>query len=57
VLARFDVGGLILWLCNQLVHTSSRATEPKELTDAYDLNPGITRAVLWPKSKQRALVF
>jgi hypothetical protein len=29
VLACLDVGGLILWLCNQLVHTSSRATAPK----------------------------
>ncbi len=40
-------GGLIFWLSNELVYYYLAHTYVEELADAYDLNPGITRALLW----------
>jgi hypothetical protein len=40
-------GGLIFWLCNELVYFYVARSYAEELADAYDLNRGITRAILW----------
>lgn len=47
VLACLLIGGLIFWLFNELVYYYAARTYAEELADAYDLNPGFTRAVLW----------
>jgi hypothetical protein len=47
VLACLVVGGLIFWLCNELVYYYVARTYAEELADAYDLNAGFTRAILW----------
>lgn len=47
LLACLLVGGLLFWLCNELVYYYVARTYVEELADAYDLNPGITRAILW----------
>ncbi|WP_407189552.1 hypothetical protein [Bradyrhizobium centrosematis] len=47
ILACLLFGGLILWLCNELVYFYLARSYTEELADAYDLNPGITRAILW----------
>ncbi len=41
------VGGLIFWLCNELVYFFIARSYTQELADAYDLNRGVTRGVLW----------
>src|SRR5215216_2795866 len=47
VLACILFGGLIFWLCNELVYYFIARSYAEELADAYDLNTGITRAILW----------
>lgn len=47
LLACLLVGGLLFWLCNELVYYYVARTYVEELADAYDLNAGITRAILW----------
>ena len=47
VLACLIVGGLIFWLCNELVYYFVARGYAEELADAYDLNPGVAKAVLW----------
>jgi hypothetical protein len=47
LLACILVGGLIFWLCNELVYYYLARSYAEELADAYDLNRGITRAILW----------
>lgn len=47
ILACVVIGGLIFWLCNELVYYYVARTYAEELADAYDLNTGITRAILW----------
>lgn len=47
VLACVLVGGLIFWLCNELVYYYVARSYTEELADAYDLNPGVTRTILW----------
>ncbi|MDI3564208.1 tetratricopeptide repeat protein [Bradyrhizobium sp. Arg816] len=47
ILACVIIGGLILWLCNELVYYYVARTYAEELADAYDLNTGVTRAILW----------
>jgi hypothetical protein len=47
LLACLIVGGLIFWLCSELVYFYLARSYTEELADAYDLNPGITRAILW----------
>jgi hypothetical protein len=47
IVACVVVGGLILWLSNELVYFYVARTYAEELADAYDLNAGITRAILW----------
>ena len=41
------IGGLIFWLFNELVYYYVARSYAEELADAYDLNRGITRAILW----------
>jgi hypothetical protein len=41
------VGGLIFWLCNEFVYFYMARSYSEELADAYDLNRGFTRGVLW----------
>jgi TPR repeat protein len=40
-------GGLIFWLCNELVYYFIARSYAEELADAYDLNSHVTRAILW----------
>ena len=47
VVACVVVGGLVFWLCNELVYFYMARSYSEELADAYDLNRGFTRAVLW----------
>jgi hypothetical protein len=47
VLACLVAGGLIFWLCNELVYFYVARSYAEELADAYDLNQGVTRAILW----------
>ena len=47
VLACVFVGGVIFWLFNELVYYWLARSYTEELADAYDLNPGIARAILW----------
>jgi hypothetical protein len=47
VLACVLVGGLIFWLCNELVYFYMARSYSEELADYYDLNRGFTRALLW----------
>ncbi|MET3993361.1 signal transduction histidine kinase [Bradyrhizobium sp. S3.9.2] len=47
ILACVVIGGLIFWLCNELVYYYVARTYAEELADAYDLNTGAARAVLW----------
>jgi hypothetical protein len=47
LLACLVAGGLIFWLSNELVYFYVARTYAEELADAYDLNPGFTRAILW----------
>lgn len=47
LLACLVVGGLIFWLCNELVYFYVARSYAEELADAYDLNRGVTRAILW----------
>jgi hypothetical protein len=47
LLACLVAGGLIFWLCNELVYFYIARSYAEELADAYDLNRGITRAILW----------
>jgi hypothetical protein len=47
LLACLVVGGLIFWLCNELVYFFIARSYTQELADVYDLNRGFTRAVLW----------
>ena len=47
VVACVVVGGLVFWLCNELVYFYMARSYSEELADAYDLNCGFTRAVLW----------
>ena len=47
ILACIVMGGLIFWLCNELVYYYVARTYAEELADAYDLNTGTTRAILW----------
>ena len=47
VLACVVVGGLIFWLCNELVYFYIARSYSEELADAADLNRGFARAVLW----------
>jgi hypothetical protein len=47
LLACILVGGVIFWLCNELVYYYLARSYAEELADAYDLNRGITRAILW----------
>ncbi len=46
-LACIIVGGLILWICNELFYFYVARSYVEELADAYDLNKGVTRAILW----------
>jgi hypothetical protein len=41
------VGGLLFWLCNEVVYFYVARSYAQELADAYDLNRGLTNAVLW----------
>lgn len=41
------VGGLVFWVCNELVYYLVARSYAEELADAYDLNAGTTRAILW----------
>jgi hypothetical protein len=41
------VGGLIFWLCNELIYFYLARSYVDELADAYDLNSGVARAILW----------
>ncbi|WP_197520892.1 hypothetical protein [Bradyrhizobium icense] len=47
IVACILVGGLFFWLCNELVYYYLARSYAEELADAYDLNRGITRAILW----------
>jgi hypothetical protein len=47
ILVCIVMGGLIFWLCNELVYYYVARTYAEELADAYDLNTGTTRAILW----------
>ena len=47
VVACAVVGGLIFWLCNELVYFYLARSYSEELSEAYDLNRGFTTAVLW----------
>src|SRR5258705_11863731 len=47
LLACLVVGGLIFWLCNELVYFFIARSYTQELADAYDLSRGVMRAVLW----------
>jgi TPR repeat protein len=47
LLACLVAGGLIFWLCNELVYFYIARSYAEELADAYDLNRGVTRAILW----------
>ncbi|QOZ24065.1 hypothetical protein XH93_11105 [Bradyrhizobium sp. CCBAU 51753] len=38
---------MIFWLCNELVYYQLARSYTEELADTYDLNRGITRAILW----------
>jgi signal transduction histidine kinase len=40
-------GGLIFWLCSELVYFFIARSYTRELADAYDLNRGVTRGILW----------
>jgi len=47
LLACLVAGGLIFWLCNELVYFFIARSYTQELADAYDLNRGVTRGILW----------
>jgi hypothetical protein len=47
LLACLVAGGLIFWLCSELVYFFIARSYTQELADAYDLSRGVTRAVLW----------
>ena len=47
LLACLVAGGLIFWLCNELVYFYIARSCAEELADAYDLNRGVARAILW----------
>jgi hypothetical protein len=47
IVACFIVGGLVFWLCNELIYFYLARSYVEELADVYDLNRGITRAILW----------
>jgi hypothetical protein len=47
LLACLVAGGFIFWLCNELVYFYVARSYAEELADAYDLNRGVTRAILW----------
>lgn len=47
LLACFLVGGLMFWLCNEIFYFYIARSYVEELADAFDLNRGITRAMLW----------
>lgn len=47
VLACIVIGGLIFWICNELIYYYLARSYAEELADAYDLNAGTTRAILW----------
>lgn len=47
VLACLVVGGIVFWLCNELVYFYVARSYAEELADAYDLNRGFARAILW----------
>jgi hypothetical protein len=47
VMACVVVGGLIFWVCNELIYFYIARSYSEELADAYDLNRGFARAVLW----------
>lgn len=47
ILACVIVGGLIFWLCNELFYFYLARSYTDELADAYDLNRGFSRAILW----------
>jgi hypothetical protein len=47
VLACVVIGGLVFWLCNELIYFYTARSYTEELADAYDLNSGQSRAILW----------
>jgi uncharacterized protein (UPF0147 family)/signal transduction histidine kinase len=47
LLAGLVVGGLVFWLCAELVYFFIARSYTRELADAYDLSRGVTRVVLW----------
>ena len=47
LLACLVVGGLVFWVFNELVYFYIARSYAEELADAYDLNRGIARAILW----------
>lgn len=47
ILACVVAGGLIFWLCNEVVYFYLARSYADEIADAYDLNSGFARALLW----------
>jgi hypothetical protein len=47
LLACLVVGGIVFWLFNELVYSYFARSYAEELADAYDLNRGFARALLW----------
>lgn len=41
------LGGIIFWLCNELIYFFIARSYAEEIADVYDLNRGFARAVLW----------
>jgi hypothetical protein len=47
VLACILAGGLLFWLCNELLYFYVAKSYVEELADAYNLNRGLAQAILW----------
>ncbi|WP_022721263.1 hypothetical protein [Rhodopseudomonas sp. B29] len=46
-LALLVFGGILFWIFNEVVYYYVARSYADEIADAYDLNPGFARAVLW----------